>query len=316
MSATKYVDYNGLLYTWSKIKALLSEKADIVSENTSSGWANKPGYVPKKGELCLYVDSSTLKIGDGSTQIADLPFIKDCRIPALTNEENTFLRDDGTWADPLEGLDFLKVKSCTPNSNKYFKLYIDDEGSLIVRKGDNWFDVDYYDGEELLHTEEIWTSGQNATWNETPAAKEDEYFTYTFLGWATDDSPETVNANAQNNITSDRNLHAVWEKTGKTVTADFYSMSPPMLIKIKTIEVTNGTSLYDIIANESWDSDISSVYDVTNSDDDAIVVYNGDSSTSILTTEAGRTALMDTQVMGNTKYGLVFVEEPDDDPVM
>ena len=227
------------------------------------------------------------------------------------------------WANGTESINYMTVNSCTPNSQKTFKLYIDDEGSLIVRKGDNWFDVDYYDGEELLHTDEIWTSGQNATWNEIPAAKEDEYFTYTFLGWATDDNPETVNANAQNNITSDRNLHAVWEKTGKTVTVDFYSMlkavsaqSSPMLIKIKTIEVTNGTSLYDIIANESWDSDISSVYDVTNSDDDAIVIYNGDSSTSILTTEAGRTALMNTQVMGNTKYGLVFVEQSDDEPVM
>lgn len=302
MSATKYVDYNGLLYTWSKLKALLADKADIVSSNTSNGWANKQGYIPKKGEFCLYVDSNTLKIGDGSTPIADLPFIKDEKFR--------------NWSIGSDTVDFLTVKSCTPNSQKTFKLYIDDEGSLIVRKGDNWFDVDYYDGEELLHTEEIWTSGQNATWNETPAAKEDEYFTYTFLGWATDDSPETVNANAQNNITSDRNLHAVWEKTGKTVTADFYSMSPPMLIKIKTIEVTNGTSLYDIIANESWDSDISSVYDVTNSDDDAIVIYNGDSSTSILTTEAGRTALMNTQVMGNTKYGLVFAEQPDDEPAM
>lgn len=76
MSA-KFLDSDGLLYTWSKIKALLSEKADIVSQNTSSGWADKPGYVPKKGEFCLYIDSSTLKIGDGSTPIVDLPFVKD-----------------------------------------------------------------------------------------------------------------------------------------------------------------------------------------------------------------------------------------------
>lgn len=241
--------------------------------------------------------------------------LKDARIPALTNEENTFLRDDGTWTDPLDGLDFLKIKSCTPNSNKYFKLYIDDEGSLIVRKGDNWFDVDYYDGEELLHTEEIWTSGQNATWNETPAAREDEYFTYPFLGWATDESPETVNANAQNNITSDRNLHAVWGKTGKTVTVEFYT-DPDADDPLKTIEVTNGTSLYDIITNESWNNDIASIYDITdyrNNGSDIIPIYEADDpTTSILTTEAGRTALMNTTVMGNTRYGLVFVQEPDE----
>ena len=82
MSA-KFLDSGGLLYTWSKIKALLSEKADIVSENTSSGWADKPGYVPKKGEFCLYTDTSTLKIGDGSVPIADLSFIKDSDVQAL-----------------------------------------------------------------------------------------------------------------------------------------------------------------------------------------------------------------------------------------
>ena len=230
--------------------------------------------------------------------------LKDARIPALTNEENTFLRDDGTWTDPLDGLDFLKIKSCTPNSNKYFKLYIDDEGSLIVRKGDNWFDVDYYDGEELLHTEEIWTSGQNATWNETPT-KEDENYTYTFLGWATGESTGIVDPNAQTNITSDRSLYAVWRKT---VTVEFYDNNENL---IKTVKVTNGTSLYDVIANESWDNDIASIYRDIGSD--IISIYAADDPTiSILTTEAGRTALMNTTVMGNTRYGLVFVQEPDE----
>lgn len=231
--------------------------------------------------------------------------LKDGRIPALTNEENTFLRDDGTWTDPLDGLNFLKLKSCTPNSNKYFKLYIDDEGSLIVRKGDNWFDVDYYDGEELLYTEEIWTSGANATWSGTPAAKEDEHFTYTFLGWDIDENAGTVDPNAQMNITSDRSLYAVWRKT---CTVEFYT-DPDSYSPSKTIEVTNGTSLYDIIANESWDNDISSIYDITsyiNTGGDSIPIYEGDSSTSILTIEAGRTALMNTQITGNSKYGIVY----------
>ena len=239
---------------------------------------------------------------------------------AIQNGSNTVLhyfKDNmfRGWANGTESINYMTVNSCTPNSQKTFKLYIDDEGSLIVRKGDNWFDVDYYDGEELLHTEEIWTSGQNATWNETPAAREDEYFTYPFLGWATDESPETVNANAQNNITSDRNLHAVWGKTGKTVTVEFYT-DPDADDPLKTIEVTNGTSLYDIITNESWNNDIASIYDITdyrNNGSDIIPIYEADDpTTSILTTEAGRTALMNTTVMGNTRYGLVFVQEPDE----
>lgn len=231
---------------------------------------------------------------------------------AIQNGSNTVLhyfKDNmfRGWANGTESINYMTVNSCTPNSQKTFKLYINDEGSLIVRKGDNWFDVDYYDGEELLHTEEIWTSGANATWSGTPAAKEDENFTYTFLGWATDESAEIVDSNAQTNITSDRSLYAVWQKTEKTVTVEFYDTNNQIL---KTVEVAKGTSLYDIIANESWDFYITSVYDITdlinNTGSDAIPIYVGDSSTDILTTEAGRTALMNTQIMGNTMYGLMY----------
>ena len=211
----------------------------------------------------------------------------------------------GGGADPLEGLDFLKLKSCTPNSNKYFKLYIDDEGSLIVRKGDNWFDVDYYDGEELLHTEEIWTSGQNATWNETPTKEG-----YMFLGWATDDSPEVVNANAQNNITSDRNLYAVW---GKTVTVYFYEDSTDS--PVYTLETQNGTSLYDAIADMSWKNQISALYDITGADlaryptvfmIKGTLIYDNKSS-AIIESEEGQAALRNAIIMGNTVYKMRHV---------
>jgi hypothetical protein len=48
---------------------------NIVSENTESGWAGTPTYVPKKGEICLYTDTGKIKIGDGSVCLVDLPFI-------------------------------------------------------------------------------------------------------------------------------------------------------------------------------------------------------------------------------------------------
>lgn len=54
-----------------------SEDLHIVSENTSSGWNEKSTYVPKRGEICLYSDTMTIKIGDGSVPIIDLPFVKD-----------------------------------------------------------------------------------------------------------------------------------------------------------------------------------------------------------------------------------------------
>ena len=52
-----------------------SADLNIVSENTSEGWAQMPLYVPKKGEICLYSDTASIKIGDGSVPLADLPSI-------------------------------------------------------------------------------------------------------------------------------------------------------------------------------------------------------------------------------------------------
>ncbi len=145
---------------------------------------------------------------------------------AIQNGSNTvlhYLKDSKfrDWSIGSDTVNFLTVKSCTPNSNKYFKLYIDDEGSLIVKKGDTWFDVDYYDGDEWLHTESIWTSGQNATWNETPTKEPTVDKTYTFAGWSRTNGG-TVDSNAQKNITADRDLYAVWNEAVRTYTVTYW----------------------------------------------------------------------------------------------
>ena len=53
---------------------------NIVSENTESGWAGTPTYVPKNGEICLYTDTGKIKIGDGSVCLVDLPFIGEAAV--------------------------------------------------------------------------------------------------------------------------------------------------------------------------------------------------------------------------------------------
>ena len=47
----------------------------IVSENTESGWAQTPLYVPQRGEICLYSDTGRIKIGDGVVPLIDLPYL-------------------------------------------------------------------------------------------------------------------------------------------------------------------------------------------------------------------------------------------------
>ena len=48
----------------------------IVSENTTDGWEAIPDYVPKNGEVCLFTDTNTIKIGDGNVAIGDLAFVE------------------------------------------------------------------------------------------------------------------------------------------------------------------------------------------------------------------------------------------------
>lgn len=232
---------------------------------------------------------------------------------AIQNGSNTVLhyqKDNKfrNWSVGSDTVDFLTVKSCTPNSNKYFKLYIDDEGALIVRKGDNWFDVDYYDGDELLHTEEIWTSGTNATWNETPTKEQTATASYTFLGWDTSSSAETVNPNAQTNITSDRSLYAVWKVERPKLTVKFHSDPNTVLETVEGVEY--GTSLYDVMSGKSWVANVIGIFDITDwlidSSSQSPDIYVGDNSTSIMDSEAGVTALRNTQITRNSNYGLML----------
>ncbi len=58
----------------------------LVSENTAGGWNSMPQYVPRHGEICLYNDTGQIKIGDGSTPIADLPFIGEADIQTVREE--------------------------------------------------------------------------------------------------------------------------------------------------------------------------------------------------------------------------------------
>ena len=62
----------------------IEDKGCTISENTTEGWSQLPSYIPKKGEFCIYTDyykkdgSDTaypaIKIGDGNSYLADLPF--------------------------------------------------------------------------------------------------------------------------------------------------------------------------------------------------------------------------------------------------
>lgn len=77
-----------------KIKSRIQLKRD-----TSENWDKAVNFSPSLGEICIYLDADPiygvdgetiegyaprLKVGDGSTKIADLPFVGD---ELITNEE-------------------------------------------------------------------------------------------------------------------------------------------------------------------------------------------------------------------------------------
>lgn len=65
----------------------------IISENTESGWAENPTYVPKRGEICLYTDTHYIKIGDGSVPIVDLPYIQSSSVGELEDRLDAHVND-------------------------------------------------------------------------------------------------------------------------------------------------------------------------------------------------------------------------------
>lgn len=47
--------------------------------DASANWARAVSFVPKKGEIVVYSDLNKIKIGDGETKLADLPFMSSLR---------------------------------------------------------------------------------------------------------------------------------------------------------------------------------------------------------------------------------------------
>lgn len=63
----------------------------VTTTHTTQWWREHPTYIPQNGEIVVYSDYSqnipALKVGDGTTYVADLPFIDDLIQQHMNNAE-------------------------------------------------------------------------------------------------------------------------------------------------------------------------------------------------------------------------------------
>lgn len=68
----------------------------IVSENSSAGWAESSGYVPKRGEIVIFREPDgvvNIKIGDGAVPVVDLPFVGKADTDAISKALQNHISD-------------------------------------------------------------------------------------------------------------------------------------------------------------------------------------------------------------------------------
>lgn len=113
---TSYIDVKGVIYT----------------SKTTADWEENNTYVPKEDELIIYTDKDVIensgndidvpgiKIGDGNSMVADLPFITDAlerkinshignNVCHITNEERIFWNNKLNYTVQDESLIFTRL---------------------------------------------------------------------------------------------------------------------------------------------------------------------------------------------------------------
>ncbi|MBO7080079.1 MAG: hypothetical protein J6W64_09845 [Bacilli bacterium] len=68
----------------------------LIKKDTSENWSKAKNFIPKKGEVIIYIDfePNGIKIGDGKTKVTELPFI---------NNNEYFIEDEETLVINMKG---------------------------------------------------------------------------------------------------------------------------------------------------------------------------------------------------------------------
>ncbi len=111
----------------------------VHKHDTEENWLKATGFVPKQGEIIVY-DRDTnhsyerIKIGDGSLNVNNLPFIGDNAISSLSidGQTITYTKNDGTEGSVQVIVDdTLSGESVNPIQNKVVNAAIGNLSSLV-----------------------------------------------------------------------------------------------------------------------------------------------------------------------------------------
>ena len=111
--------------------------------------------------------------------------------------------------------------------------------------GGSAFTLSYYDdsGVTLLYQEAVLSGGDGQGYSgDTPTKAETSEYTYTFVGWNTDSSASTADADALTNVTADRTVYAIFTAVAKGYTVYFYNGET--LLETATGVPSGGTATY------------------------------------------------------------------------
>ena len=86
------------------------------------------------------------------------------------------------------------------------------------------FTVTFYSGESVMYTAQNVAYNGTAVYGGTTPTKEDtEQYTYSFIGWNTDSSASSADADALKNVTANRSVYAIFSQTAREYTVSFYN---------------------------------------------------------------------------------------------
>jgi len=182
-----------------------------------------------------YSQIETLRIENSSSIIPVLDILGDIkagsrvRIIGFTTTASTTaeVEDFYDYLDTMKGLNQQGLNVDTPQVQGIITGLDTITGAWLAQMKSRYPNIDitynhitsnlyYYNGETLYYTESI-TDGGNGVYSGTPTKSSTPQYTFTFAGWSKDDD-NTVDADARNNVTADRNIYACYTNTIRTYT--------------------------------------------------------------------------------------------------